>query len=216
MTHFNSLKLAQATAESNSPRQPSAWHSSVPPVNSGQPFDYGDLKVVKRNGRVVEFDEERIRLAITKAAAETKEFDKNEVQTLTEQVKKVIRHKTHNQVLSIESIQDIIEQVLINSNHFKTARAYIVYREKHQNMRRGGETLAGVLSFVEEYLEKTDWRVKANANSGYSLGGLILNLSGKVVANYWLNGVYSPLASQAHREGDFHIHDLDMLAGYCE
>ena len=72
-----------------------------------------------------------------------------------------------------------------------------------------------VVSSIDEYLDRSDWRVNANANQGYSLGGLILNTSGKVIANYWLSEVYPPEVGQAHREGDLHIHDLDMLSGYC-
>jgi len=109
----------------------------------------------------------------------------------------------------------VVEQVLISANHFSTARAYIVYREQRSRLRSDRRTLVDVASSMNEYLERADWRVNANANQGYSLGGLILNVSGKVVANYWLSHVYSPEIGRAHREGDLHIHDLDMLAGYC-
>ncbi|GHS93415.1 anaerobic ribonucleoside triphosphate reductase [Alphaproteobacteria bacterium] len=175
----------------------------------------GFPKVLKRNSQKVDFDESRIVRAIAKAALETQEFDEEEAIFLTEQVKKIIRHKISPNTLSIEVIQDIVEQVLIAANHFQTAKAYIIYREKHNMMRRERKDMADLIQSVNEYLERTDWRVYANANSGYSLGGLILNLSGKVVANYWLNEVYPVLVSQAHRAGDFHIHDLDLLAGYC-
>ena len=105
--------------------------------------------------------------------------------------------------------------MLFRSNHFKTARAYIVYREQHKKLRQDRNTLVDVATSINEYLEQQDWRVNANANQGYSLGGLILNVSGKVVANYWLSHVYPPEVGQAHRDGDIHVHDLDMLAGYC-
>jgi len=105
--------------------------------------------------------------------------------------------------------------VLIGADHLATARAYIVYREQHHRLRQDRHTLVDVASSVNEYLERADWRVSANANQGYSLGGLILNSSGKMIANYWLSHVYPPEVGQAHREGDLHIHDLDMLAGYC-
>jgi ribonucleoside-triphosphate reductase len=101
------------------------------------------------------------------------------------------------------------------ANHFETARAYIVYREKRRQVRRDRETYVDVTSSVNEYLSRVDWRVNANANQGYSLGGLILNISGKVIANYWLSHVYPPEVGNAHRDGSFHIHDLDMLSGYC-
>ena len=89
-------------------------------------------------------------------------------------------------------------------------RAYSVYREQRAKLRQDKKTVVDVAASVNEYLDRQDWRVAANANQGYSLGGLILNVSGKVVANYWLNHVYPPEAGLAHREGDLHIHDLDM------
>lgn len=171
--------------------------------------------VLKRDRSRVAFDAERIVTALQKAGEETGEYGVDEARFLTEQVKKIILHKTIEDVLSIEEIQDIVEQVLITSNYYKTARAYIVYREKHHQLRRSRKTVLDAVQSVNEYIEQLDWRVHANANQGYSLGGLILNLSGKVVANYWLSEVYPELVAQAHRNGDFHIHDLDMLSGYC-
>ncbi len=115
----------------------------------------------------------------------------------------------------IETIQDSVEHTLAAAGWFHTARAYIVYRDRHARLRADRKTLVDVAASVDEYLEQKDWRVNANANQGYSLGGLILNVSGKVVANYWLSHVYAPEIGRAHRDGDVHIHDLDMLAGYC-
>ena len=115
----------------------------------------------------------------------------------------------------IEQIQDVVEQTLISANHIATARAYMAYRHRHATLRADRKTLVEVESSINEYLTRADWRVNANANQGYSLGGLILNVSGKVTANYWLSHVYAPEIGQAHREGDIHIHDLDMLSGYC-
>jgi len=103
----------------------------------------------------------------------------------------------------------------MEAGHFDTARAYIVYRERHARLRRDRKAVIDVAASMNEYLSREDWRVRANANQGYSLGGLILNVAGKVTANYWLDEVYSPAIGTAHREGDLHIHDLDMLAGYC-
>ena len=115
----------------------------------------------------------------------------------------------------IEDIQDIVEEVLIENNHIKTAKAYILYREQHAKMRAEQKSFVNAVSAVDEYVDQLDWRVKANANLGYSLGGLILNLSGKVVANYWLNRIYTSKIAEAHINGYLHIHDLDMLCGYC-
>src|SRR5450759_314490 len=115
----------------------------------------------------------------------------------------------------IEEIQDAVELALLRAGHLRTARAYIVYREQHAKLRTDRKTMVDVAASVNEYLDKEDWRVNANANQGYSLGGLILNVSGKVIANYWLSHVYAPEIGHAHRNADVHIHDLDMLSGYC-
>lgn len=171
--------------------------------------------VVKRDGSTVPFESDKIRSAIRRAGEATGEFDGDEAGLLTTQVLKVLRHKFSATTPQIEQIQDVVEQVLISANHLKTARAYIVYREQRHKLRRDKKTLVDVASSVNEYLEQSDWRVNANANQGYSLGGLILNVSGKVIANYWLNHVYPPEVGEAHRDGSIHIHDLDMLSGYC-
>ena len=171
--------------------------------------------VVKRDGTIAAFDSAKIRSAIWRAGQASGEYDNTEADLLTAQVMKVLNHKYRNAPPHIENIQDVVEQVLISANHFNTARAYIVYREQHHKLRNDRKTMVDVASSVNEYLEQLDWRVNANANQGYSLGGLILNVSGKVIANYWLNHVYPPEVGRAHREADLHIHDLDMLAGYC-
>ena len=173
-------------------------------------------RIVKRDGTQVIFNSEKIMSAIRRAGDATGEFDEDEASLLTNQVTKVLRHRFSKGVLpTIEQIQDVVEQVLISANYYKTARAYIVYRENRNKSRQDKKTLVDVASSVNEYLERADWRVNANANQGYSLGGLILNVSGKIIANYWLSHVYPQAAGEAHRNGDFHIHDLDMLSGYC-
>ena len=171
--------------------------------------------VIKRDGQQANFDAGKILSAIQRAGFATGEFSVDEALELTDQVLKVLRHRYTVTMPEIEQIQDVVEQVLISSDHFLTARAYIVYREQHGKLRRDRKSIINVESSMNEYLEQLDWRVSANANQGYSLGGLILNTSGKVTANYWLNHVYPAEVGLAHREGDLHIHDLDMLAGYC-
>ncbi|MTJ82331.1 MAG: ribonucleoside triphosphate reductase [Telmatospirillum sp.] len=171
--------------------------------------------IVKRDGASAPFDHEKIRSAIERAGKATGEFDAPEAQLLAIQAIKVIAHRFQDQAPHIEEVQDIVEQVLISANHFATARAYIVYREQRARLRGDRRTVVDVKTSINEYLDRADWRVNANANQGYSLGGLILNVSGKVVANYWLSHVYPPEVGAAHRDGDIHIHDLDMLAGYC-
>ena len=134
---------------------------------------------------------------------------------LTAQVLKVLKYKFAESLPSIEQIQDIVEQVLISANYFATAKAYILYRDQRNRMRADHKVMVDVESSINEYLEKLDWRINENANQGYSNGGLILNVSGKVTANYWLSHVYPSNIGEAHRNGDIHIHDLSMLAAYC-
>ncbi len=186
-------------------------HSQTTPITVQLP-----AQVLKRDGSRAGFDRGKIDAAILCAGQATGEFGEEEARLLGAQVVKVLSHRLrHDELLDIERIQDTVEQVLISANHLKTARAYIVYREQHHKLRQDRRTLVDVAASVNEYLQRDDWRVNANANQGYSLGGLILNTSGKMIANYWLSHVYPPEIGEAHREGDLHIHDLDMLAGYC-
>jgi ribonucleoside-triphosphate reductase len=172
-------------------------------------------EVVKRDGQRADFDAAKIRSALLRAGQASGEFGEAEADLLTAQVAKVLVHSFRGSPPDIERIQDVVEQSLIAANHLATARAYIVYRETHKKLRQDRKTVVDVEASINEYLSRQDWRVNANANQGYSLGGLILNVSGKVVANYWLNHVYSPELGEAHRDGSLHVHDLDMLAGYC-
>ncbi len=172
-------------------------------------------QVTKRDGTLAPFDSTKIYNAILKAGQSTSEFSEQEAWLLTAKVLKVLEHKFSESLPSIEQIQDIVEQVLISDNYFKTAKAYILYRDQRNRMRSDKKVMVDVESSINEYLEKLDWRVNANANQGYSNGGLILNVSGKVTANYWLSHVYPSEVGEAHRNGDIHIHDLDMLAAYC-
>jgi len=178
-------------------------------------FSLPFTEIRKRDGILVPFDSSKIKNAIAKAGKATGEFDHFEAELLTVQAIKVLAHSHRSGIPEIEQVQDIVEHVLIVSNYLKTARSYIVYREQHKKLRTDKKTFVDVTTSVNEYLDRIDWRINANANQGYSLGGLILNVSGKVIANYWLNHVYSPEIGEAHRNADIHIHDLDMLSGYC-
>lgn len=174
------------------------------------------LKIVKRDLSETKFERSKIYEAILKAGKASGEFEADEAEKLTRQVIDVLSFRfTNLTVPTVEQVQDIVEHCLAVNQYFSTAKAYILYREKHKQIRENKRTLLDITSSVEEYLSGSDWRVKANANQGYSLGGLILNVSGKVIANYWLNHIYEPEIGQAHRNADLHIHDLDMLAGYC-
>lgn len=173
------------------------------------------VSVIKRDGSRATFEASRIQSALQRAGKATAEFGDDEAMLLTSQVLKVLRHRFPLEPPTIEQIQDVVEQALISANHFATLRAYAVYREQRKRLRQDKKTMVDVTASVNEYLDQSDWRVSANANQGYSLGGLILNLSGKVIANYWLSQVYPPEVGEAHRDGSIHIHDLDMLSGYC-
>ncbi len=172
--------------------------------------------VISRDGQVISFDASKIVRAIEKAGKATGEFGLDEAWLLASQVVKVLKHRfAHGTAPQVEQIQDVVEQCLISSNYYKTARAYIVYRERREQDRQDKKTFVDVIASINEYLDRSDWRVSANANQGYSLGGLILNTSGKMIANYWLNHVYPKEVGETHRRGDYYIHDLDMLSGYC-
>lgn len=170
--------------------------------------------ILKRDGRVVGFDAGKIAQAIAAAGRSTGELDPRAAQALAATVAEALT-RDGNVCPGVETIQNHVEEALVRAGHWRTARAYIVHREQHARLRSLRHTLVDVESAMEEYLEQRDWRVNANANQGYSLGGLILNVAGKVTANYWLSNVFTPEAGQAHRDGDIHIHDLDMLSGYC-
>ena len=171
--------------------------------------------ITKRDGTLADFDGDKIYNAILRAGENTLEFGSDDAWLLCAQVMKILSHKFDESLPSVEDIQDIVEEVLISNNYFKTAKAYILYRDKRNRMRGDGKTVVDVESSINEYLENLDWRIKENANQGYSNGGLILNVSGKVTANYWLSHVYPHEVGEAHRNGDIHIHDLSMLAAYC-
>ena len=169
------------------------------------------VAVIKREGQSAPFQVGKIADALARAGVATGEFDVVRAQDLAQRV----TARLAGRVAHIERIQDEAEAVLIESGHLETARAYIAYREQHRLLRADRGCMVDVGRSVNEYLAREDWRVNANANQGYSLGGLILNVAGKVTANYWLEHVYPPAVGQAHREADLHLHDLDMLSGYC-
>jgi anaerobic ribonucleoside-triphosphate reductase len=171
--------------------------------------------VVKRTGQKAPFEVAKIAWAIARAGTATGELDTAAAGVLADEVGRALAERFADRAPHIEQIQDAVELTLLRAGHLKTARAYIVYREQHAKLRTDRKTMVDVAASVNEYLSQEDWRVNANANQGYSLGGLILNVSGKVIANYWLSHVYAPEIGHAHRNGDVHIHDLDMLAGYC-
>lgn len=172
-------------------------------------------KVQKRNGSIVDFELIKIQQAIKKAAEAVGEKDSIVSETLTKEVEVELEAKYADSIPAVEEIQDVVEDVLIRYDYAEMAKAYILYREKRREAREDKNVVVEVEKTIKEYLEKVDWRVAENANQGYSLGGLILNTAGNVVANYWLSHIYPKAVGEAHRKGDYHIHDLSMFSGYC-
>ena len=170
-------------------------------------------EIKKRNGRVVEFDSSKITAAIAKAGKATGEFSQREAKKMTLRVLTLVHELRLGPTPEVEEIQDIVERVLLDSPYYKTAKAYIIYREQHAQIRRIA-TKAHV-DLVEHYIRKLDWKIKENSNMCYSLQGLNNYISSDVTSEYWLNKIYPPEIRRAHADGDLHIHDLSLLSVYC-
>ncbi|MBN1601732.1 MAG: ribonucleoside triphosphate reductase [Chitinispirillaceae bacterium] len=170
----------------------------------------------KRNGELESYDNFKIVSAVFKAAQATGCDDFSVSLEIGKKVEKLISERFHpNSIPAVEEIQDLVEKVLMESGLSVIAKTYILYREQHRRHRESQNLVVDINRTMDGYLSRKDWRVKENANVGYSLGGLILHNSGAITANYWLENIYSPSISSAHRNGDFHIHDLSMFSGYC-
>lgn len=170
--------------------------------------------IEKRNGTLRPFESSKITTAIAKAAKALDNPEGVDPEKISQLVMQELL-KSPRRSTNVEQVQDIVEKILMDLEYFETAKAYILYRDQHRRQREDKKTMVDVESTMEEYLKRTDWRVNANSNQGYSLGGLILNTAGKITANYWLSHIFSPEADRAHRSGDIHIHDLDLFCGYC-
>jgi len=170
-------------------------------------------KILKRDGTYQEFLPYKIEEAIKKAfKSETTTYDNNVFSNVLEKLK-------HKRVVAVEDIQDIIEQELYKARYFDVMKSFMIYRHTHKLQRKNllddDTTYINTTQTIEEYIFGTDWRIKANSNTGYSNAGLVNNSAGKIIANYWLDKIYSKEEGAAHRNGDYHIHDLDCLTGYC-
>lgn len=173
-------------------------------------------KVKKRDGRIVAFELQKISNAISKAfEAENIKYDTNVIDFLALKVTADFEPKINDNIIDIENIQDSVENVLIKGGYADVAKAYILYRKLHEKMRNMQSTVLDYKNVVNSYINVTDWRVKENSTVTYSVGGLILSNSGAITANYWLSEVYDNEITEAHKNCDFHIHDLSMLTGYC-
>ena len=176
--------------------------------------------VVKRSGEIADYDRTKIEKAIEKAIeAVEKQKDPDRAAALTDLVEEKLRlqlagTRAHS-IPAIEEIQDIVETVLIEQNEVEIAKAYILYRARHEAVRDAKNLMIDINNTMDGYLGQSDWRVNENANVNFSLGGLILHNSGTITANYWLNNIYSKEIADAHKTAAFHIHDLSMFSGYC-
>ncbi len=176
--------------------------------------------VVKRSGEIADYDRSKIETAIGKAIeAVEKRKDPDRASALTDNVEEKLRLKLAgaraHSIPAIEEIQDIVESVLIEANEVEIAKAYILYRARHEAVRDAKNLMVDINKTMDGYLGQSDWRVNENANVNFSLGGLILHNSGTITANYWLNNIYSKEIAEAHKTAAFHIHDLSMFSGYC-
>ncbi len=176
--------------------------------------------VVKRDGSLEQYNRWKIAAAVEKAVRVTRrDEDRDLVERLTDRVEDRLRafmsSRHPNSAPAIEEIQDIVETVLIEAGEVDIAKAYIIYRARHEVIRDTKKLLLDIDSTMDGYLSQSDWRVNENANVNFSLGGLILHNSGTITANYWLKNIYPREIADAHRNGDLHIHDLSMFSGYC-
>lgn len=170
-------------------------------------------KILKRNGKEEDFNPGKITLAIQKAGEATGEFDQEMAKKLTIRALNIIQQMIVDRLPSVEEVQDIVEQVLLSSPYLKTARAYIIYREQHKQIRE--ITSKFNTNLVNQYLNKEDWRVNENSNMAYSLQGLNHYISSEISKTYWLSQIYPPAIKESHIEGQLHIHDLGLLSVYC-
>lgn len=173
-------------------------------------------QVIKRDGKITEFDLKKITRAIEKAFISLKkEYHPSVIDMLALKVTSDFEKKIKDHKIAVEDIQDSVEDILSQAGYSDVAKSYILYRKQREKVRNMKSTILDYKDLVNSYVNATDWRVKENSTVTYSVGGLILSNSGAITANYWLSEIYDQEIADAHRDGDFHIHDLSMLTGYC-
>jgi ribonucleoside-triphosphate reductase len=172
-------------------------------------------KIRKRDGKIADFNPIRITDAIWKAAQAVGGKDHKKAAELTDKVlENLDKELKRGEIPSVEQVQDVVEKTLIEEGHAKTAKAYILYRKQHQDIREVGGLLKDI-DVVDGYLSMMDWKVNENSNMSYSLQGLNVYATENIVSNYWLNKIYPPEIGESHTRGDFHLHDLGTLGAYC-
>lgn len=173
-------------------------------------------QIKKRSGKIVDLNQKKITNAIIHAAEAVGVVDKKAIQKLSDEVTDILKNKFHfRSIPAVEEIQDIVEEVLIRNRQIKIAKAYILYRDQRARLRDLKSTMINSNDLMEEYINQSDWRVRENSNMAYSLQGLNNHLASAISSNYWLNKIYTSNIRKAHKNGDLHIHDLQMLAPYC-
>ena len=173
-------------------------------------------QVIKRDGKITEFDLKKITRAIEKAFISLKkEYHPSVIDMLALKVTSDFEKKIKDHKIAVEDIQDSVEDILSQAGYSDVAKSYILYSKQREKVRNMKSTILDYKDLVNSYVNATDWRVKENSTVTYSVGGLILSNSGAITANYWLSEIYDQEIADAHRDGDFHIHDLSMLTGYC-
>jgi len=174
------------------------------------------LKIIRRDNQESKFQLKRITEAIKKAFDATEAiYTEDILELLALKVTSDFQKKVENKKIKLEDVQDSVEKVLEETGYTEVAKAYILYRKQRERMRNFSSTQLDYKQTMDKYLKVEDWRVKENSTVTYSVGGLILSNSGAMTANYWLSEIYEEEVANAHRNGDYHIHDLSMLTGYC-
>ncbi len=179
----------------------------------------GNLKIEhirKREGHIVSFDPAKITEAVFKATKAVGEDDRSKAERISGEVVSILEITCRDgRVPTVEEVQDLVEKMLIENGYARIAKAYILYRDQHAKLRESRRLLDGARRMVDDYLSKLDWRVSENSNMDYSLQGLNNYVSSGIASRYWLGNIYPPEIREAHIKGDFHIHDLGILGGYC-
>ncbi|MDZ4385213.1 MAG: anaerobic ribonucleoside-triphosphate reductase, partial [Candidatus Moranbacteria bacterium] len=174
------------------------------------------MRVIKRSGKVVAFDQGKVAKAVGKAFAATGEGSEADAKKVAAKVAQLLRKGyKKGYVPGVEEVQDLVERVLMILDFDETAKSYILYREQHRKIRETEESLRDAVDLVDKYIQEIDWKVKENANMAYSLQGLNNYIASIVSSNYWMNRVYTRDIREAHEGGDIHMHDLQLVAAYC-
>ena len=170
-------------------------------------------KIKKRDGRVIDFNVDKITEAISKAGEVTGEFDRKTAEKIMLKVVSLAQHTIKEDIPTVENIQDIVEEALLSTTYRKTAKAYIIYRDQHAKLRE--LSAKNKVHLIDQYIKQIDWKVNENSNMDYSLQGLNNYISSEISKIYWLNKIYPKEIKDAHNKGNFHIHDLGLISVYC-